>query len=403
MKNGIKILFFVLNVSLIIICGLFAYRKYQDYKEEERIRNATIKIDFIEPLEVEFNKDIKLSDLIVNINGTIIDNFKIDTSKVGDKKISFHYVNDEGINVPYSFNLKILDKTPPIIWLTDTYKVEVGNTKKLEDTIMCGDDYDDNPKCEIIGEYDFNKIGNYLLTFQASDFSGNITQKKFTLKVVSSINNNKKITTIPFRSLYNEYKNENTTVGIDVSRWQGDIDYDKVKESGVEFVFIKLGGQNGINGDYYLDPKFERNIEGFKNVGIPIGLYFYSHANSIENAKNDALWVVSKIKDKKIDLPIAFDWENWGSFNRFHISFNNLTKSFEMFASTLKKYGYNTMLYSSKNYLENIWMKTDFPIWLAHYTSKTDYKGNYKCWQRTSSAKISGIIDNTVDVDICYN
>ena len=68
----------------------------------------------------------------------------------------------------------------------------------------------------------------------------------------------------------------------------------------------------------------------------------------------------------------------------------------------LKKNGYDSMLYGSKNYLENIWLKTKYPIWVAHYTNKTDYNGVYKCWQRTSSAKISGIIGNTVDFDICY-
>ena len=67
-----------------------------------------------------------------------------------------------------------------------------------------------------------------------------------------------------------EYKNDNTTIGIDVSKWQGDIDYEKVKEAGVEFVFIKIGGQNGIGGDYYLDPKFERNIK----VGDKNGRFF---------------------------------------------------------------------------------------------------------------------------------
>ena len=60
------------------------------------------------------------------------------------------------------------------------------------------------------------------------------------------------------------------------------------------------------------------------------------------------------------------------------------------------------MLYSSKNYLEQIWLENNYTIWLAHYTNKTDYKGNYKCWQRTSSAKIPGITVNTVDFDICY-
>ena len=402
MRKRIKIFLIIIILIALIIGVFFAYKKYQEYREEERIRNAIVKIEYINPLEIDFNKEIKLSDLIISINGTLIDDFKIDTSVVGEKEINFKYINEENIKVPRTITLKIVDKTAPVVWLTDTYKVNVGESKKLEELIMCGDDYDDNPKCEIIGEYNVNKIGNYKLTFKASDFSGNVTEKDFTLKVVKPSKSSTS-GSVSFRSLYNEYKRDNTTIGIDVSKWQGDIDYEKVKNEGVEFVFIKLGGQNGIGGEYYLDPKFERNIEGFKNVGIPVGLYFYSYANSIENAKADALWIIEQIKDYKIDLPIAFDWENWSRYNSFHISFNNLTKSAGMFIKTLEDHGYSGMLYSSKSYLENIWLENNYSTWLAHYTDKTDYSGKYKCWQRTSLAKINGITANTVDFDICYN
>ena len=402
MKKGIKIIILFIVIVLLVIGGIYGYKKYMEYLEEERIKNAIIKIDFINPLEVEYNKEIKLSDLITSINGELIDDFKIDTSKVGTKEISFKYINEEDLKVPYKFTLNIVDKTAPILWLTDVYSVNVGTTKKLEELIMCGDDYDDNPTCEIIGEYDLNKVGNYNLTMKATDFSGNTTTKDFLLKVIKPKSSSSSSSTISFSYLYNQYKRANTTIGIDVSKWQGDIDYNLVKEAGVEFVFIKIGGQNGIDGEYYLDPKFERDIKGFQSVGIPVGLYFYSYANSISKAKEDALWVIDQIKDYEINLPIAFDWENWSRFNSFHISFNNLTKAAGIFIDTLKERGYDGMLYSSKNYLEKIWLENNYNIWLAHYTNKTDYEGNYKCWQRTSSAKIPGITVNTVDFDICY-
>ena len=376
-------------VSILLILGLFGYfgyQKYQEYLLEQRIKNAVIKIDLINPLEVEFNEKVYL-----------------DTSVVGEKKISFKYYHEDNLVVPYEFNIKIVDKTPPVIWLADTYTVNVDDNKNLEEMIMCGDNYDDYPKCFINGEYNLQKIGNYSLVYEAIDSSGNVTKHPFTLKVIQKKSNSStKTSTIPFKSLYNEYKNDKTKIGIDVSRWQGDIDFEKVKQEGVEFVFIKVGGQNGIDGDYYIDPKFKRNIEGFTQVDIPVGLYFYSYANSEKKAYEDALWVMEQIKDYHITLPIAFDWENWGSFNKFHISFNTLTKMAKKFVNTLESKGYKGMLYSSKNYLEQIWLKNSLPIWLAHYTSKTDYGGEYKCWQRTSSAKISGITVNTVDVDICY-
>ena len=401
-----KIIIILLIVILLGIGGYFGYQKYQTWREEERIRNAIIKIDYINPLETEFNSETKLSDLIVNINGHLLDDYYIDTSVVGKKEISYKYVNEEDITIPQTINVNIVDKIPPTVILNNSYTVNVGNTKKLEDSILCFDDYDDNPKCEVNGEYDFNKVGNYKLVFEAIDFSGNITKKDFILKVVKPTNKKSTSNTtasIPFKKLYDEYKTSNTRIGIDVSKWQGDIDYSKIKESGVEFVFIKLGGQNGINKDYYLDPKFERNIKGFKDVGIPVGLYFYSYDNSVESAKKSALWVIDQIKNYEIDLPIAFDFESWSIFNNFHMSRNTLTKTFESFANTLKKNGYDSMLYSSKYYLENFWMKTDYPIWLAHYIDKTNYNSPFKCWQRTSSAKIPGIIVNTVDFDICYD
>lgn len=404
MKKVFKLFLIIILLICLIIGGYYGYKKYQEYLEEERIRNAIVKIEYINPLEIEFNKEVKLSDLIVSINGELIDDFKIDTTIVGEKEINFKYINEEDIKVPRKVTIKIIDKTPPVIWLGSSYSVNVGTAKKLENMIMHGDDYDDNPKCTIIGEYDLNTVGNYNLTMKVEDFSGNITKKDFLLKVVkpSNSSSSSKVVTIPFEKLYNEYKNDNTTIGIDVSKWQGDIDFDKIKEAGVEFVFIKLGGQNGIGGEYYIDPKFERNIEGFKNVGIPVGLYFYSYANSPTQAKKDALWVINQIKKYKIDLPIAYDWENWSKFNDFHVSFNTLTKSAGEFINTLKKSGYDGMLYSSKSYLESIWLENSYTTWLAHYTSKTDYKGIYKCWQRTSSAKIPGITVNTVDFDICY-
>ncbi len=405
MRKGLKVLLIILLLIGIGIGSYFAYKKYQEKKELERVKNAIINIEFIDPLEIDFNSNYKLSDLIKKINGQLIEDFKINTTVVGEHTIKFKYTNEEEIIVPYEFKIKIVDKKPPIVNLGSTYNVTVGYNKKLEDVILCADDVDDNPDCKIVGEYDFNTVGNYSLKYIASDKSGNKTSKDFLLKVnpkSSGGGGSSSSSSIPFGSLYNEYKKDNTKIGIDVSKWQGDIDFDKVKEAGVEFVFIKIGGQNGIGKDYYLDPKFERNYEGFKRVGIPIGLYFYSYADSMMEARHEALWIIDKIKDKKIDLPIAYDWENWSSFNKFNISFNTLTNSANVFIKTLEKYGYQGMLYSSKYYLENMWLKNNNTIWLAHYTSKTDYKGKYACWQRTSSAKIPGITVNTVDFDICY-
>ena len=404
MKKCLKIAIIILTILIFVIIGYIGFIKYQEYKEEMRIKNAIIKIEFVDSLKIPFNSNIKVSDLITSINGEYITNPIIDTSIVGTHEVYFKYLNEENIKVPYSFYVDIVDNVAPVVLLGNSYTITKGSSN-FKNKIFCADNYDDNPKCEIIGEYDVNTLGNYNLTYEASDFSGNITKKEFVLNVVNASSSGKKSSSsasIPFKSLYNEYKKENTKIGIDVSKWQGTIDYEKVKNEGVEFVFIKFGGSLGIGKEYYLDPKFKDNYEGFKKVGIPIGLYFYSYANSVSKARQDALWVIEQIKGYDIDLPIAFDWENWSNYNDFHMSFNTLTNSANMFMKTIKDHGYETMLYSSKNYLVNYWLKKDYPVWLAHYTNKTDYAEKFVCWQRTSLAKISGITENTVDFDICY-
>ena len=400
----------VVNVILVIgiifvLIGLsiFGIQKYQEYKEQERIKNAIIKVELIPELNIPVNIEVYVMDLISSINGKIIDNYKIDTTKLGIKDVTFSFINEENIKVPYTFKINVVDVTPPVIWLNDTYSVKVGYSKKLEDVIMCGDDYDDTPTCYIEGEYDFNKVGKYPLVYNAVDASGNKTEKEFTLNVYKNSNSTSSSTKkVYFKDVVKEHKTENTQIGLDVSKWQGKIDYEKVKDAGVEFVFIKLGGSNGIEGDYYLDPMFKDNIEGFTKVGIPVGVYFYSYANSIDKARRDSEWVLEQLKDYKIDLPVAYDWENWSSYNKFKMSFNTLTRSAETFIDTVESKGYQGILYSSKNYLEKIWLKGDYPVWLAHYTSKTNYQGNYDFWQMTSSGVINGITENTVDINIRY-
>ena len=403
-KNKIINVILVVGVCLVVVgFSMLGIKKYQEYKEAERIRNAIIKVELNNNLNINFNSDVYVMDLITSINGTIIDNYKIDTTKLGIKDVTFKFINEENIKVPYTFKINVVDVTPPVIWLGGTYSVKVGYSKKLEDVIMCGDDYDDTPNCYIEGVYDLNKVGKYPLTYNAIDNSGNATSKDFTLNVYkNSSGSSSSSKKVYFNDVIKKYKTDKTKIGIDVSKWQGTIDYNKVKDAGVEFVFIKLGGSNGIDGDYYLDPKFKENIEGFTSVGIPVGVYFYTYANSIEKAREDALWVVDQLKDYKIDLPIAYDWENWSSYNKFKMSFNTLTRSAEIFIETVNKHGYQGLLYSSKSYLEQIWLKGNYRVWLAHYTDKTNYQGDYDYWQMTSSGVVDGITENTVDIDIMY-
>ena len=404
-KNKIKVFIILLIISIIIvITTIFGIKYYEKW----RIANAKIIVVLEDNLELEVFNDAKLSDFLKSINGTLIDDFKINTTTIGQKTINFKYINEEDIEVSYGFNINVVDKTPPIIFSSTSFSVTEGYTGNLAKELFCGDNYDDFPKCELTGTYDYNTPGNYQVTFTGTDSSNNISINNFTLTVKpKKTTSQTPSTTTPaktqnFADLYAKYKTENTKIGLDVSHWQGDIDFQKVKDAGVGFVFIRVGTQKGIGGEYYLDKKFEQNINGFQNVGIPVGIYFYSYANSINSAKKEARWIVEQLKPYKIDLPVAFDWENWSFYQEFNKSFYNLTEMANTYLQVLEKAGYKGMLYSSKNYLEKVWFKTKYPVWLAHYTEQTSYQGEYKVWQLCSNGRIPGIYGN-VDVNVMYN
>lgn len=136
-------------------------------------------------------------------------------------------------------------------------------------------------------------------------------------------------------------------------------------------------------------------------MGIPVGVYFYSYANSKLAAKVEAEWVVQQIKDYDLELPVVFDWENWSFYQEFNLSFYNLTEMANAYFKVVEKAGYKGMLYSSKNYLETVWFDTKRPVWLAHYTNQTSYQGDYKFWQLCSNGRVPGINGN-VDVNVMY-
>ncbi len=402
MKNkGKVIILIVLIIAVLVLLG-FGIKSLINYLQ---IKYAKIEVTLVEDLTLKFTEEKHVSDFITSINGKIIDDYIIDSTRAGEKVVHFEFINDDGIKVSYEYTVKIIDEVPPLIWMGDSYSITVGNNVDIVSKVICGDNEDNNPKRYIEGEYDYNTVGSYPLVFKAVDRSGNTSEKKFTLYV----NEEKPSTpTTPapktytyFSDIVQTHKTENTKIGIDVSVWQGDIDFEKIKNAGVEFIIIRAGTTKGPDGEYMIDSKFIRNIEQANAYDIDVGIYFYSYANSSEKAKEEALWVLDHIKDYKVTLPIAFDWENWSTFNDYKLSFYQLTDMAKTFLNTVKKAGYDGMLYSSKNYLESFWMPVEFQTWLAHYTKKTTYKGDYTFWQLCSNGKIDGI-NGDVDINVMY-
>ena len=389
-----KIYLFAIILSLIITITTSIYLKL----------TTTEGIILNDNLVVKFREEVYISQFIKSLDGTLVSNYKVNTNEVGYKDVIITFKNNFGFIVSKNITIQIVDITPPTIVVSNLYTVVKNTISNLEEEIFCADDYDDNISCTIKGDYNLNIVGNYNLEIIATDKSGNTTTKTFTLNVIEkqkSNNQNSQKDSTNFKNIYNKYKDNNTLIGLDISKWQGNVNYKKLKEQGVDFVMLKIGGQNSIDGEYNIDPMFYDNIKGATENNINVGVYFYSYANDINEAQEQADWVVAKLDDYKINMPIVFDWENWNKYTKFHISFHTLNKIASSFIKRVEELGYDGILYSSKYYLENIWYQNEYDNWLAYYNKDFNNYKNYYMWQLCDNGKIDGI-DSYVDINIMY-
>ena len=378
----------------------YKYRCNDSKKSYEVTLNYTVlKISDVS-LDLDIYKESNLTDYSDQI--PCVEDHKFDTNKLGESDYSYRCNSEDDmyrINVKYN----VLDREIPLVLARDSYSVVRGYDKPVSELIIAIDNYDKNITKEIHGEYDVNRVGNYNLTLDVKDSSGNVSSNNFVLKVIEKSNN--KTTTsnsfLSFSEMYNKYKTDNTRVGIDVSKWQGDIDFAKVKAAGASFVMIRIGYQDGFDGEYVVDPYYEKNLKGALENGLDIGVYFYTYSKTREEAIKQAEWIVEKLNGQKLDLPIVFDWESWNSLNTLKTSIYEFNQMANGFLEKVEASGYEAMLYSSKNYLEKIWYKSDYKTWLAHYTFNTNYEGDYYMWQMCSDGRIDGI-KGDVDIDILY-
>ena len=365
----------------------------------------------IENLKVPVYSKVKVKDLIASIDGKVVTNKTLNTEELGKQEVSFVYKNKNDKEKRGVFTIDVVDEEKPLVWLSGSYSARVGSNLNLEDEIFCADNYDSNPTCKIEGTYDLNKAGTYNLTYVATDSNKNEERINFTLNVYepapatttqtpSPAEEREEVVTA-FNDVVATHKDENTEIGIDVSKWQGDIDFKKVKDAGATFVMIRVGSQQGVDGEYILDPYFKQNIENALANDLKVGVYFYSYANSKKEARKQADWVLEQIKDYELTLPIAFDWECYNSFNQMELSLFGLNEVAESFLEKIEDRGYDGMLYGSKNYLNSIWKYHDYDVWLAHYTDQTDYDSHYVMWQLCQDGRIDGI-NTAVDINVLY-
>lgn len=196
-----------------------------------------------------------------------------------------------------------------------------------------------------------------------------------------------------------------TRQGIDVSKWQGDIDWDKVQEAGIEFAIIRAGYRGSVTGSLVEDPYFVTNMKGASASGVPVGVYFFTQAVNEVEAVEEASAVLQLVKEYKLEYPIFIDTEGAGGNGRADgLDVETRTLVCEAFCRTIANAGYEAGVYGSRNWYNNRLYadKLDkYFIWLAEYRSIPLYQGYYQMWQYTSKGKVNGIEGN-VDLDIYY-
>lgn len=206
------------------------------------------------------------------------------------------------------------------------------------------------------------------------------------------------------RDISELYLSYGISYGIDVSEWQGKIDWDIVANTGISFAIIRCGFRGIKSSVIKEDNKFKYNIEGATRAGLKVGVYFFGTAKNNEEAIEEAEFVINLIKDYNLSYPVAYDIETIGKGRLKGVDTESISDAVLTFTETVASYGYDTMIYTNRNTFTNTLYTGKFAgklIWLAHYTAKTDYNGEYNMWQYTNVGKVNGI-KGDVDLNISY-
>ena len=209
---------------------------------------------------------------------------------------------------------------------------------------------------------------------------------------------------------FNEQGEKAAALGVDVSYYNGSIDWEKVKADGIDFVIIRTGGRGWSSGLVYEDSTAYNYILDAKRAGLDVGIYFYSTAISPEEAVTEARAVLARLNNTELEYPIYIDMEYSGQYPGGRA--DTLSKSERMeiaraFFSTVESSGYKAGIYSSQYYLNTAidhWSLGSHSIWIANYIeglTRPDFYGKYDIWQFTDKARISGII-GPVDMNILF-
>lgn len=207
-------------------------------------------------------------------------------------------------------------------------------------------------------------------------------------------------------AFYKENEEITSIAGIDVSEHQGDIDWNAVKNAGIEFAIIRVGYRTYGGGEITLDTTFEQNLRNADAAGIKTGVYFFSQAIDPEEAIEEADAVIDAIRPYNITYPVIFDWELivGDSARTDTMTVDNLADACISFCERVKSAGYTPMIYQNKNttmFKLDLPKLKDYDFWLAEYGDKPTYYYDYQMWQYSSTGKVPGI-NGEVDMNISF-
>lgn len=193
--------------------------------------------------------------------------------------------------------------------------------------------------------------------------------------------------------------------GIDVSEFQGDIDWKAIKADGIDFVMIRLGFRGSETGKLVLDSMFKENLKNAKRAGLDVGVYFFSQAVTPKEAIEEARYVMKHIRGKGVHYPVAFDMEPIdGTERAAKLKKEEKTEIADAFCQIIDRNGHTPMIYGNPKWMRkhiDLSYLSDYDKWLAHYDDKTNYKSEFTMWQYTDSGTVDGI-DGPVDMNLYF-
>jgi len=403
-KKPLRILLPLILVLALAVAGSLAYL----YKSTEKSISLEFKSDH--PV-IPFGEKHSSKFYVRSASGTVTPAAAtLDTDTVGEMELVYTVTKPVlgGLLKPskdYTLSYTVEDREAPmLIWSGAGTVIETGSGFDINKVIAYGDNADPEPAVSVEGSVDTSVAGDYPLRVTVTDASGNPTSWDLIVEVADELPEDEpeESEKLQFKDFVSANKGDGRSFGIDVSSWQEDIDFDKVKKAGCEFVMIRVGYSEGDGKTFEIDDRFKENIEKAKAAGLKVGVYMYSYDNTEDKAIASARWLIETQDKAELDLPVAFDWEDFGQFQTYKMSFADLNRLYDAFADEISKAGYEPMLYGSKLYLEEVWEDTDKrPVWLAHYADRTNYKGPYRIWQAANTGRIKGI-SGDVDLDIMY-